>query len=103
MVTTQRWTLSLLRMLAPVVRAVEAEGVDDIKTKVEFKNFPPSIDRSIGSPLRISTGELAFLPVDDMPELPLKMDEGGASMHEAGRPDCGAGGQRRYAIRGVRT
>jgi dipeptidyl aminopeptidase/acylaminoacyl peptidase len=56
----------------------------------------PSLDRSISSPLRMSTGELAFLSADDMSEVPLKMDEGGGpvkkmlsskqvvlSMHEA--------------------
>ena len=39
----------------------------------------PSLERSISSPLRLSTGEIAFLSVDDMSELPLKMDEGGGT------------------------
>jgi dipeptidyl aminopeptidase/acylaminoacyl peptidase len=43
-----------------------------------IKVLTPSMERSISSPLRLSTGELAFLSVDDMSELPLRMDEGGA-------------------------
>lgn len=42
------------------------------------KILTPSLDRSVGSLLRLSSGELAFLVSDDMAELPFKMDEGGA-------------------------
>lgn len=42
-----------------------------------IKIVTPNMDRSIGSPLRLSSGEVAFLSVDDMAELPLRIDEGG--------------------------
>ncbi len=44
----------------------------------EPKIITPSIERSVGSPLRLSTGEMSFLSVDDMTEAPYKMDEGGS-------------------------
>lgn len=37
----------------------------------------PTLERSIGSLLRLGSGEVAFLSSDDMSELPLKVDEGG--------------------------
>ena len=43
-----------------------------------FKIVTPSLDRSISSATRLSSGELAFLVSDDMRELPMKVDEGGA-------------------------
>lgn len=44
----------------------------------EMKVLTPTFGHSISSPLRMSTGELAFLVPDDMTELPMKMDEGGS-------------------------
>jgi dipeptidyl aminopeptidase/acylaminoacyl peptidase len=38
----------------------------------------PSLDRSISAPLRLTSGEIAFLVSDDMRELPMKVDEGGS-------------------------
>jgi hypothetical protein len=42
------------------------------------KIVTPAFERSIGSPLRLASGEVAFLSQDDMTELPHKVDEGGA-------------------------
>ncbi len=39
----------------------------------------PNIERSISSPLHLSNGEIAFLSIDDMSELPMKVDEGGGT------------------------